>query len=159
MNPVVQQVETFRVAGIGVRTTNADEASADTAQLGLLWGRFFGENIPGKVGAKISDSPIYGVYSEYASDVNGEYSVTAGVQIEPSATGGGGFKHVDVASGEYLVFAGQGAMPQVVIDTWKEVWGYFSQASEFRRAYTTDFEVYKGMDEVAIHISVRRNIQ
>jgi hypothetical protein len=47
----------------------------------------------------------------------------------------------------------------VVIDAWKEVWDYFSQASEVRRAYTTDFEVYKGMDEVAIHISVRRNLQ
>lgn len=154
MNPVVRQVETFRVAGIGVRTSNAAEASAATARLGLLWGRFFSEGIPGKVARRVLDSPIFGVYSEYVSDLNGEYSVTAGVAVEPDPTEGDEFQYVDVAGGEYLVFEGKGPMPQVVIETWKTVWDYFSEATTFKRAYITDFELYRGMDEVAIHISV-----
>lgn len=149
-------VAPFRVAGISVRTANPDEGSPETAKLGLLWGRFFQEGIPGRVADQVPGSPIYGVYSEYDSDVNGQYTVTAGMQIEAGASGGDGFARVDVAGGEYLVFAGKGPMPQVVIEAWQSVWAYFSAASEFKRAYTTDFELYKGMDEVAIHVSITR---
>lgn len=156
MNSTLKQIEPFRVAGIRVRTTNQEEMSPETAKLGSLWGRFFQEGIAGRIANQVPDSPSYGVYSDYESDVNGPYSVTAGVQIDPAGTGGGEFTHVDVRGGEYLVFAGKGAMPQVVIDTWLAVWDYFSQPSEFTRAYTTDFELYKGMDEVVIHISVNR---
>ena len=157
MKPSLRQIAPFRIAGIKVRTSNLDEASSERARLGSLWGRFFQEGIPSKVANQVAGSAVYGVYSEYESDVNGEYSVTAGVQIEGSATGDEGFTHVDVVGGEYLVFEGKGAMPQVVIETWGSVWHYFSQGSEWKRAYTTDFELYKGMDEVAIHISVTEN--
>lgn len=156
MNPALVEIAPFRVAGISVRTTNMEETSPETARLGALWGRFFQDGVPDNVANQVPDSPIYGVYSDYESDVNGQYSVTAGVQIEPSATGGDQFTPVDVAGGEYLVFEGKGAMPQVVIQTWISVWDYFSNASDVKRAYTTDFELYKGMDEVAIHISVDR---
>jgi predicted transcriptional regulator YdeE len=130
--------------------------SPETARLGALWGRFFQEGIAGQVADQVPGSPVYGVYSDYESDVNGPYTVTAGVQIAPKATGGDELTHVDVVGGEYLVFEGKGPMPQVVIDTWLEVWDYFSQATEFKRAYTTDFELYKGTDEIAIHVSVNR---
>ena len=156
MKPSSRQIAPFRIAGIKVRTTNRDESSPDRAKLGSLWERFFQEGIPGKVANQVPGSAVYGVYSEYESDLNGEYSVTAGVQIDPSATGEG-FNYVDVSGGEYLVFEGKGAMPEVVIETWRNVWEYFSNASEFKRAYITDFELYKGMDEVAIHISVSPN--
>jgi predicted transcriptional regulator YdeE len=152
----VKQIEPFRVAGISVRTTNEAEMSPETAKLGSLWGRFYQEGIPGKVVNQVPGSPVYGVYSDYESDVNGQYTVTAGVQIEASATGGHEFTHVDVVGGEYLVFEGKGAMPQVVIETWISVWDYFSAGGEFKRAYTTDFELYKGTDEIAIHISIVR---
>jgi predicted transcriptional regulator YdeE len=88
--------------------------------------------------------------------VNGAYTVTAGVQVDPAATGADDFTNVDVAGGEYLVFAGKGPMPQLVIDTWMAVWEHFTNNNEYQRAYTTDFEVYSGMDQVAIHISVER---
>ena len=156
MSPSLRRIASFRVAGISVRTTNIEETSPETARLAALWGRFFQDGIPGKVANQVPGSPIYGVYSDYESDVNGQYSVTAGVQIELSATGGDEFTTVDVVSGEYLVFEGKGAMPQVVIETWISVWDYFSEGREFKRAYTTDFELYKGTAEIAIHVSVVR---
>jgi len=155
MKSVLKEIAPFRVAGISVRTTNREEASPETGRLGPLWGRFFQEGIAGRIANQVSDSQIYGVYSDYESDVNGAYTVTAGVQVELSTKTADGFTDVDVAGGEYLVFEGKGPMPQVVIDTWMAVWKNFSQNTEFKRAYTTDFELYKGMDEVAIHISVR----
>jgi len=154
--PIPEQIATFRVAGISVRTANRDEVSPETAKLGLLWGRFFQEGIADKIADQVPGSAIYGVYSDYESDGDGHYTVTAGMQIEARASGGEGFTSVGVKGGEYLVFAGKGQMPQVVIETWQQVWAYFSEAKEFKRAYTTDFELYQGLDEVAIHISVSK---
>ena len=156
MKPTPKQVEGFRVAGISVRTNNRDEASPGTGKLGALWGRFFQEGIAAQIPNQVSGSAIYGVYSDYESDVNGAYTVTAGMQVNPDVGGADGFTSVNVAGGEYLVFEGKGPMPQVVIDTWMAVWEHFTNNSEHQRAYTTDFEVYSGMDQVAIHIAVDR---
>ncbi len=42
------------------------------------------------------------------------------------------------------MFSASGDIPQVVIDTWMEIWSYFlSEACEFTRLFTTDFEYYK----------------
>jgi predicted transcriptional regulator YdeE len=141
MNPITKEVSPFTVAGISVRTTNRDESSPGTAQLGALWGRFFQEQIAGQIPNQVAGSAIYGVYSDYESDVNGAYTVTAGVQVDPDSSAGDEFTSVDVASSEYLVFEGKGLMPQVVIDTWKAVWEYFANNHEYKRAYTTDFEL------------------
>ncbi|GLH75092.1 hypothetical protein GETHLI_35950 [Geothrix limicola] len=46
-------------------------------------------------------------------------------------------------------------MPQAVIDTWGIIWAYFENNTEFIRSYTTDFEEYRGPDQIAIHIGVR----
>jgi predicted transcriptional regulator YdeE len=154
MDPILKLLEPFRVAGISVRTNNRAEASPETGKLGALWGRFFQEGIAAQVPNQVAGSAIYGVYSDYESDVNGAYTVTAGVQIDSDSSGGDEFTSVAVGGGEYLVFEGKGPMPQVVIDTWMAVWEHFATSAEHQRAYTTDFEVYSGMDQVAIHISV-----
>ena len=45
-------------------------------------------------------------------------------------------------------------MPKVVIDTWKDIWEYFS-TSDAERKYSTDFELYKSEDEVEIYIAIK----
>ena len=52
------------------------------------------------------------------------------------------------------MFEAKGPLPQVIIETWAGVWSFFERSKEFKRAFTTDFEVYRGSDEVAIHIAV-----
>jgi predicted transcriptional regulator YdeE len=46
-------------------------------------------------------------------------------------------------------------MPQTLIQTWIAIWDYFAKDSEYKRAYTTDFELYRGGDAVDIHIAVK----
>jgi predicted transcriptional regulator YdeE len=61
---------------------------------------------------------------------------------------------VKIETGDYLVFTGQGEMPQMVLAAWQAVWQYFEQHPEIRRSYKSDFEAYSGPDQVAIHIGV-----
>lgn len=155
MPPVTTQVPAFRVAGISVRTRNSHEMDSATARIGALWDRFFDESWEHKLPRPDADARIFGVYSAYESNEHGAYDVTAGVAAPSDVQLVGGAATVDIEAGEYLVFHGQGAMPQMVLDAWGEVWRYFLRHPQVRRRFGTDFEAYDAVDRVAIHIGVQ----
>ncbi|MFM9380381.1 GyrI-like domain-containing protein [Pseudomonas sp. UV AK001] len=147
-----QHVESFMVSGLRVRTTNAAEHKAETAKIGPMWGEFFGRNLAQVIPGKQTESPIYGVYSAYESDASGAFDVTAGVAVvDPQS----GFETIRIESGEYLVFQGQGALPDAVIATWGRIWKHFEANPQIQRRYATDFEAYLGPESVAIYIGIR----
>jgi predicted transcriptional regulator YdeE len=155
MQPTLVTVSPFVVRGLCVRTSNADEFDPARAKLPGLWGRFYGSGLMAAP-EQAQDAAVYGVYSDYESDANGFYDLTAGVAHEPSeATAAQPLRTLQVQGGQYLVFAAQGAMPQAVIDAWGQVWEWFAREGEFVRAWQTDFEQYSGTDKVAIHIGVK----
>lgn len=147
----IVQVDGKEIKGISVRTRNADEMSPETSKIGVLWQNFYEKIAPNlKTGAS-----VFGVYYDYESDAMGEFSVLAGTDgiAESSA---GNLEKVFIQKGDYLLFEGNGEMPQVVIDTWSRVWDYFaSNTAKYQRAYTTDFEFYKGSNAIEIHIAVK----
>ena len=132
----IVNVEEFSVAGVHVRTKNADEMNGESAKIGGLW-QNFGVSVAPKL---TNDSIIYGVYCHYESDANGEFDVYAGSNALSDSDGLGS---VTVATGEYMVFSQNGEMPLAVINAWVKIWQYFSESPERERAYTTDFECYK----------------
>ena len=154
MKPKTLTMEEKLIVGIGVRTKNINEMSPSAAQLAKLWGRFYQEDIMSKVRGKVQGSYVYGVYHSYESDMNGEYSVVAGVEVDKEVANKE-FTSVKLKKGKYLAFKAKGEMPGVVIETWKNIWKYFDSPSAPKRAYITDYEVYKGPDEVAIYIGVK----
>jgi len=147
------QFEKKEITGISIRTTNSNEMSPETAKIRKLHQRFDNNIVVDyKSGAR-----VYGVYFDYESDATGEFSVLSG-------TDGISSTHIEVEkltllSGKYLVFEGNGEMPQAVIDTWMEIWTYFSEENasnaEYQRAYTTDFEYYKNQNDFEIFISIK----
>ncbi|MFJ4193914.1 GyrI-like domain-containing protein [Pseudomonas sp. NPDC089534] len=145
-------VDGFTVAGLRVRTTNHAEHAGHTAKIGPMWGRFFQEGLAEAIPGRLTESPVYGVYSAYESDASGAFDVTAGVAV---ADPRGDFESVRVESGEYLVFEGQGALPDAVIATWGRIWRYFEANPQIKRRYATDFEAYTGPESVAVYIGVR----
>lgn len=153
MSPKEVTVSAFSVTGLTVRTINRDESNPTTAKLPALWGKFFENGVAAKVSNQVPNSPVFGVYSEYESDENGFYSVTAGIATSGPASSD--FTTVDVQGGKYLVFKNKGAMPQAVIETWGQIWNFFESNTEFIRLFNSDFEEYLGPDEVAIYIGVR----
>ena len=144
ISPTVKQVESFIVTGFSVRTQNKDEFNEKTAKLPNLWQQFYASELA-------TNANIYGVYSNYDSDANGFYTVTAGAESTDAQTE---LSAVTIQAGNYLIFQGTGPMPTTVVETWKRVWEFFEKNTEYRRNFISDFEAYSGSDQVEIYIGL-----
>ncbi|WP_372761806.1 GyrI-like domain-containing protein [Pseudoalteromonas sp.] len=146
----IQQLPSKTLTGIKIRTSNADEMNSGTAQITELWEKF-----SHKHGQKLTtNSKVYGVYTNYESDVSGEFDVIACCDDLSLAD-----KHsvkVTTVAGSYLVFKGEGEMPDAVIDLWGEIWQYFSSDEcRYTRTYSSDYEYYKSSNQIEIAIAVK----
>jgi predicted transcriptional regulator YdeE len=155
MTPKIVMHDGGIVVGIDITTSNAAEIDPAVAKIPMLWARFYSEDILSRIPGKQLPALPMGVYTDYESDHNGPYRLLAGAAVDEGTPAPGGFAGATLPSGRYLMFAGEGEMPGVVIDTWKAVWSYFSEAGVHRRAYTADFEVYRGPKAVDIYIAVK----
>ena len=150
MKPV--ELDKKNIFGFSVRTTNANEMNPKTAKIGQTWQKFDNEaSVNYQAGER-----VYGVYYDYESDADDEFSVLAGTESFSES-----LEQVTIEKGRYLVFEGKATSPndeartQAVIDTWGRIWGYFeSNKSEYKRAYKTYFEHYKSQTEINIYISI-----
>jgi predicted transcriptional regulator YdeE len=140
------------IYGISIRTTNSNEMNPETAKIGKTWQKFDNEVIVDYQNGE----RVYGVYYNYESDLNGEFSVLAGYEKSNSA-----LEAVTLQKSKYIVFEAKAksndddARIQAVIATWGEIWQYFNDInSEFKRAYKTDYEHYKHQTEIDIYISI-----
>lgn len=135
------------VYGITIRTKNSNEMNPETAKIGKLWESFYVDIIP-----KLKENfNTFGVYSNYESDHNGEFDVSACSDQKVSES-----KEIVLKSGKYLVFTGTGEMPATVIETWGRIWSYFgNDDSVEERLFQTDYEIYKGNSEVEIYIGIK----
>lgn len=149
MQPRLQRNQAFSVAGVTVRTSNSAQDGSVATSIGALWTRFFDERVYQTTPHRSNDLRLYGVYSAYESDASGPFDLTAGIAVAEGAS------VVRIEAGDYLVFAGQGEMPQMLVALWQTIRQYFEQHPEIRRSYRSDFEAYSGPDAVAIHIGVR----
>jgi predicted transcriptional regulator YdeE len=137
------------VDGLVVRTTNADESQPARAKIPALWQRFYQEGHSAAV-----PGAVYGVYTEYATDASGPYTLVVGgandgrsAQVEPLV-------RVQIPAGRYLAFTSKGDVPAAVVAGWQGVWEYFARAHAPRRAYTTDFELYDPSTPYEVRICI-----
>ena len=96
---------------------------------------------------------VYAIYYDYESDASSDFSVMSGFDGELKESDN--LQILKIQAGNYLVFTAKGEIPQIIIETWREIWKYFSSEDcKHKRTYSTDFEFYKSQDEVEICISV-----
>ncbi|HXY30244.1 MAG TPA: GyrI-like domain-containing protein [Gemmatimonadaceae bacterium] len=151
-SPTFGQRSPFLVAGISARTTNAREMDESTAAIGKLWGRWLGEQPWTGLPQRDEPSATIAVYGDYESDHRGAYTLTIGRLVESAGAVPRGLTLARVPGGDYAVFAGRGAIPDVVVSTWQTVWEYFAPPQERERAYTADFEWYDPSDAQRLEI-------
>jgi predicted transcriptional regulator YdeE len=146
----VKYLEKFYIAGLTVRTNNKIELDETTAKIPQLWQRYTNEDIKNKTLNKSKNSFLYGVYNKYEKDVNSDYDYTIGIEVtEPENA-------ITIQKDKYLVFSKKGEFPQVVIETWYDVWNYFaSKECKYERVFNYDFEKYVKDDEIEIYISIK----
>jgi len=136
-------LESFQVVGIEASTNNAKESGPD-AIIGKLWQQFLSQNLLDKIPDKI-DQSIIAVYTDYATDWNGEYTFILGAKIRPipnPALPEGMIVKI-VPAGRYAVFTSErGPVAKIVVETWKQIWAYYKSPANGQRAYRADFEVF-----------------
>jgi len=155
----VEQQDAFTVVGIAVRTTNANEAT--DSRIGKAWARLMQENLLATIPNR-ADHRTVAVYTDYASDKDGEYTYVLGARVTKVEQVPAGMTVKQVAAGRYAVFTSErGPVQQVVVATWRRIWGTPKDAPGGDRAYKTDFELYdqRAQDPAAavveIHIGIR----
>lgn len=130
------QIDSFKIIGISVETTNANGKAME--DLGQLWGRFFAEDIQNRIPNK-ANPEIYSIYTDYESDFTGKYTTIIGVKVHSLDAIPEGLVGREFGSGNFIPYIAKGEMPHAVGAVWKEIW---DQDQELSRKYTYDFEVY-----------------
>jgi len=126
----------FVVIGIAARTSNATEMTGKGI-IGKQWGGFVQDNLLSQIPNKL-DSAIVAIYTDYASDQDGEYTFVIGARVKAGAEAPDGMVVKIVSAGRYAVFVSErGPVGEVVRKTWQRVW-----AAGIDRVYRADYEVY-----------------
>lgn len=138
-DPKIVEQDGFTVIGIAARTSNAREMTADGI-IGKQWDRLMQEDIFGKIPNK-ADQNIVAVYTDYASDKDGEYTYLLGARVTSDADVPEGMVAKKIPSGRFAVFTSEkGPGPKVVPETWTKINSL--PTSSLVRAYRADYEIY-----------------
>lgn len=130
-----EQIKTFSVIGITVRTSNQNGEGA--RDIPALWGRFHSENIMSKIPNRIGDE-IYGIYTEYEGDYTKPYTTLIGCGVSSLTEIPEGMTGLTIKAGAYSKLTVKGnLMKNLVFEGWQKIWN-----TDLLRSYVVDFEVY-----------------
>jgi len=146
----VSYVKKLMLLGISTRTNNENEKNKETQKIAALWEKYDVENIYSKTLNKANNTSFYGLYTNYESDVNGDYDATVAVEVTKSKNNA-----MVIDNKKYLVFKKEGELPEVCTELWQEIWEYFANNNEYEREYAIDFEKYSKENLVEIYISIK----
>lgn len=153
-NAEVQNIASFKLIGISVRTTNKNSKAME--DLGALWNQFYAENIIAKIPNKFNRD-VYTVYTDYESDYQDAYTAIIGCKVKTIDSIPAGMVGKTLQGGNYKKFKVKGDTPKAVVNTWQKIW---KDDPILNRKYTADFEVYHektddpGQKEIEIYIAV-----
>jgi len=129
------------VVGIAVRTSNAEQMTPERP-IGKQWERLSKEGTLAAIPNK-ADGNIVALYTEYASDKDGEYTYVLGARVTKVESVPTGMVAKNVPAGRYAMFTSErGPVQTVIVEMWRRVWATPKSAFGGDRTYKADFEVY-----------------
>ena len=160
MDPKIVRQDGFTVVGISARTNNAREMTADGV-IGKMWGRLMQDGLLAKIPNK-ANTAIVAVYTDYASDHNGDYTYLLGSRVTSDADVPDGMVSKKIPAGKFAVFTSEkGPAPKVVPELWMKINSLPENAVGADREYRADFEIYdqRAMDpqnmEMDVYIGIK----
>lgn len=135
----------IKLVGITTRTDNAHlfESDPTTNKIAATVQKYFHQNLPTKIRNKTKPGTTFCVYTQYESDVNGEYTYFIGEEVSSFDEVDKEFETLIIPAQNYAKFTSQtGPMPTVCIDMWKNIWQMTPADLGGNRAYIADFELY-----------------
>ena len=148
----------IQVVGFSVRTTNAAEAKGN-GEIPKLWNRFFQEHLGDKIPHRVGQSMIV-VYSDYASDQNGEYTYLLGAPVDSLEGTPKDLTVRTIPAGSYAVLTTPAGPPQQTLPAiWTKIWGMSEAELGGKRSFIADYETYDDFSnpesmQVGIHIGL-----
>ena len=146
-------IESFKVIGISVRTTN--ENGQAMKDIPFLWNKFFTENIKDKIPNRLNDD-LYCVYTHYEKDHTKPYTTILGYKVKADEPLPEDLVEKSIQTADYKIFNAKGKQSDgFVYQEWLKIWN-----ADIDRSYTSDFEIYdaKSQDpenaEVNIYIAL-----
>src|SRR5580704_17002198 len=141
MNPKAVHEEGFAMVGIAVRTSNAEQMTPERP-IGKQWERLFKEGVLAAIPNR-ADANIVALYTEYASDKDGEYTYVLGARVTKVDSVPAGMVAKNAPAGLYAVFTSErGAVQKVVVEMWQRVWSTPKSSLGGDRTYKSDYELY-----------------
>ena len=134
----------FKLIGITCRTNNQSEMDPSTAKIGATLQEYFGTaSCSGKIPNRKKPGTTYCVYTEYESDVTGDYTYFIGEEVTSFDGMPEELTPLTIPAQHYLKFTtSPGEMPGVCIAAWQEIWALSPADLGSERRYVADFEVY-----------------
>jgi predicted transcriptional regulator YdeE/peroxiredoxin len=141
MTPKIVEQPEFMMAGIAARTSNAKEMTADGV-IGKQWARLMQEDVLAKIPNK-ADASVVAVYTDYASDKDGEYTYLLGARVTSEGELPAGLVAKKIPAGKFAVFTTEkGPGPKVVPEAWIRINSLPKAIAGGDRVYRADYEIY-----------------
>ncbi len=129
------KVDTFKIIGISVRTTNENNQAAK--DIPALWEKFMSQNLLDNIPDKV-DSTLYSIYTDYEKDHTRPYTTILGCKVENLDHIPEGMVGKSFDGGHYIRFTAKGNLEEgLVINEWIKIWN-----TDLSRVFTADFEIY-----------------
>lgn len=130
-----EQISTFNVIGISVRTTNENGQAA--IDIPVLWNKFINDGIADKIPFKKS-ATIYCIYTDYEKDHTLPYTTILGCEVKNLESIPAGMTGKTIEAGMYQKFVAKGSISEgMVFNEWTKIWN-----TAMDRSFTADFEMY-----------------
>ncbi|MGE4348406.1 MAG: GyrI-like domain-containing protein [Candidatus Berkiella sp.] len=136
------EMTALKLVGITVRTNNKNEMNPKYAKIGELAERYWGEGLANQLQNRVNPGKTFAVYTEYESDERGDYTYFIGEEVSHFDEMPLGFTQLNVPAQKYQQFTTEpGAIPEVIINAWRQIWMMGEKELGGKRVYQADLEV------------------
>ena len=165
MKKTIIMLTELKLVGITTRTNNIQMLASDPSanKVAATVQKYFYNGFAEKIAHRKNPGTSFCVYTNYASDVNGDYTYFIGEEVTSFDNIDQGFETLTIPVQHYAKFTNQpGPMPTVCIDMWQDIWKMNAHDLGGERAYIADFEVYdeRSQDQnnvtLDIYIGIRK---
>lgn len=135
----------MKLVGITTRTNNARlfEADPETNPIAATVKKYFHQGLAAKIPGRQKPGTTFCVYTNYESDLNGDYTYFIGEEVSSFEGIEEGFETLTIPAQPYAKFTNEpGPMPAVCVAMWQKIWEMAPAKLGGERAYIADFEVY-----------------
>ena len=131
----------IKLVGIKIRTNNMAEGNPNTAKIANMASQYFQNSLPEAIPHRKTPGVTFIAYAEYESNYKGEYTCFIGEEVTQIDNLPENLVVHIIPAQNYNKFTNEaGALPNVVIKAWQEIWQM--KELEVNRSYKTDFEIY-----------------